>query len=473
MFLQKDGDRMLFKRNRPADNSSSKQQISDQKIKFRPESGKLNTLFKGIFNAATQISSFDLKLAFSGDRIVKVSNRLQTMTTGVASASEEISISTDQIVNANMELAVSIGKIAEDAQVLRQNTAKSSELLQDISTENDAMMVFSKDMQISVHELLSVIHKINSTVKSINKISEQTKLLSLNASIEAARAGAAGKGFAVVAGEIKSLSDTTKTLTSEIDTLLEEINRASIRSADNVDKTVASVTKVNQSTGVVSEMMKNNFEAIGHISDRMSEVSATSEEMNASIQECSASLESLNSDIQSLSQSAEDLRFISGSIQEISTSISEVENDVNDLAVQAGKLLENKAYGFSNEDFIQTVEHAIHAHKAWIANLKTMAETMKPSPIQTDEHKCGFGHFYYAVSPSSDQMSKLWMGVEQLHHDLHKKGDTVLDAISRRDSAAAQAAVAEADSLSVQIIEQFVCMIDIVKDMSRSGRFVF
>lgn len=460
---------MLFKRNLP---TSSSPYSPDQNTKAK-DSGKLNTIFKGIFNTATQVSSFDLKLSFSGEHIIKVSDRLQSMTNGVASASEEISVSTDQIVNSNMELAVSIGKIAEDAQVLHQNTAKSSDLLQDISAENSAMMNFSKDMQTSMHELLSVIHKINSTVKSINKISEQTMLLSLNASIEAARAGAAGKGFAVVAGEIKSLSDTTKTLTSEIDTLLEEINRASTRSADNVDKTVESVTKVNQSTGVMSEMMKNNFDAIGHISDRMSEVSATSEEMNASIQECSASLESLNSDIQSLSQSAEDLRFISGSIQEISASISEVESGVNDLAVQAGKLLENRAYGFSNEDFIQTVEHAIHAHKAWMSNLKTMAETMKPSPIQTNEHKCGFGHFYYAVSPSSEQMSKLWAGVEQLHHDLHKKGDTILEAISRHDSASAQSAVAEASSLSAQIIEQFALMIDTAKNMSRSGRFVF
>jgi methyl-accepting chemotaxis protein len=76
-----------------------------------------------------------------------------------------------------------------------------------------------------VQDLNRRIKEINSFIRNIQEVSEQTNLLSFNASIEAARAGVAGKGFRIIANEVKSLSEQTKTLSSDIDTKVKDLQK--------------------------------------------------------------------------------------------------------------------------------------------------------------------------------------------------------------------------------------------------------
>ena len=76
-----------------------------------------------------------------------------------------------------------------------------------------------------VQDLNKRIKEINSFIKNIQEVSEQTNLLSFNASIEAARAGVAGKGFRIIANEVKSLSEQTKALSSDIDSKVKDLQK--------------------------------------------------------------------------------------------------------------------------------------------------------------------------------------------------------------------------------------------------------
>lgn len=434
---------------------------------------KAARIFKGVFHIATLISDFDLKLSFWGDKIKSSADDLSTMTAEVASSSEEISTSMTQIADANLGLNETIGHISTDAEALNQNTKKSNEILNGIKKENTDMTTYSRDMEQSVQDLLGLIQKINEAVKGINRISEQTKLLSLNASIEAARAGEAGKGFGVVTREIRGLSVTTRELTSSIDALLDEINHASERSRNGVVQTLNSIGKIGGSIEELSGVLVTNSGTTENMTTRISEVNQTSSEINSSLQESSAALEAVNQSIQNLSESTQTLQRVSGSIHEVSAAIGGIEDYVGKLSADTGEMVNSSLCGLSNGDFIETVEVAVQAHRKWVANIKNMAHAMQVLPIQTDAHKCGFGHFYYAVKPAAEKMAGLWESVEILHHDLHKTGDLVIGAIQRGDSGQAASAAGQAEALSEKIMVKFEQMMKLAKEMEDTGESVF
>lgn len=472
--LAKEDDRVLFKRNQNKyDNNDVLKQGQAETKKYSRDADKGANIFKGVFSLATMISNFDNTLSLYGGKVRDSSDSLNSMFAGVSSASEEISNSTNQIVNTNSDLYMAINGISDDVRLLNQNTKKDSEIIKSIENENNEMIAFSNDMDQSVQDLITVMNKVNESVKVINKISDQTKLLALNAAIEAARAGAAGKGFSVVAEEIRSLAESTKDLTSNIDSLLVDMNNASNRSQTSVDKTLESIKKVGESIRTVSGSMVKNADATVSINDRVSKAAQMSKGMSESLQESSLALESVNNDLQNLSMSADELKNIGKSIGEISVSMSAVEEKVSDLTTAAGEMVSSKVCGLSNEDFVEMIENAINAHKKWVSNVKNIAQSMRVIPIQTNEHKCAFGQFYYAVKPSSPKLTEIWNGIEAIHSDLHKKGAIVINCVENSDHKGALSAANEAEKLSDVIIDKFEFMIKIAKEMSESGDSVF
>jgi len=116
--------------------------------------------------------------------------------------------------------------------------------------------------------LSEAANRIGSVMELIQEIAEQTNLLALNATIEAARAGEAGKGFAVVASEVKDLANQTAKATGEI--------------SDHVNR-------VQEETKTAAEAMTGIANKIGEINQVTSAVSAAVEEQSSATQEVSRS----------------------------------------------------------------------------------------------------------------------------------------------------------------------------------------
>jgi methyl-accepting chemotaxis protein len=111
---------------------------------------------------------------------------------------------------------------------------------------NDAVEQ-ARQTNASVGDLASAASRIGDVVERINTIAEQTNLLALNATIEAARAGEAGRGFAVVASEVKALAEQTAKATGEISQQINGIQAATQKSVGairTIGDTIAKMSEI-------------------------------------------------------------------------------------------------------------------------------------------------------------------------------------------------------------------------------------
>ena len=162
--------------------------------------------------------------------------------------------------------------IAKSVQKIRSVKDAISSLSQEVEQVVVAVNEITEDVQVAsasnqqvyglMDDLLSEMKRMNEILGAINKISNSTKILGLNASIEAARAGAAGKGFSVVAREIERLSDNTTESAQTIGTMLTGIE-----------------TQVNG----MSEKTREATDAFTQQAASLQEIAATIQNLNANV----------------------------------------------------------------------------------------------------------------------------------------------------------------------------------------------
>ncbi len=150
-----------------------------------------------------------------------------------------------------------------------------------------------QQMQRSMQRIQETASEINNFISGINEIANQTNLLSLNAAIEAAKAGEQGKGFAVVADEVRRLAENSARVTNEIQALIKESNQ---RIAEGQE----AVEMVNKSLHRISEK-------IVHSSGIVAEISTSTSEQTIALQEISKTLEQLAESSSHVAEAAESI----------------------------------------------------------------------------------------------------------------------------------------------------------------------
>lgn len=265
-----------------------------------------------IKNLATISNDLDQKSQISND----LSAELHKSAGSQSEAMEQLSRTVEELVKAIMDIAENATSLAqivastnEDGVsamgTMSETKSAADEGRRDMNQVNDAM----KKIQVSMHTLGDSIGevgqaavKIDEITNTISNIAEETNLLALNASIEAARAGDAGKGFAVVASEIKKLAETSASAAEEISQLINSvtglINTTVSQSKENMEEIVQSTElvdtacvtfdKIYQSINATNETVQNMIEKVKQVDDVATSVAAITEEQSASAQEIEA-----------------------------------------------------------------------------------------------------------------------------------------------------------------------------------------
>ncbi|HVV41999.1 MAG TPA: methyl-accepting chemotaxis protein [Nitrobacter sp.] len=178
-------------------------------------------------------------------------------TTTVAAASEEASQNAEAVAAAVEELNASINEIA-------QQVNESARVAGTAASQ-------ANDTNVQVQGLASAAQRIGDVVKLISEIAEQTNLLALNATIEAARAGEAGRGFAVVASEVKALASQTSKATEEISAQVGAIQTATQASVTAIQGINETIGRVNEIASAIASAVEEQGAATREIAHNVAE----------------------------------------------------------------------------------------------------------------------------------------------------------------------------------------------------------
>jgi len=198
----------------------------------------------------------------------------------------------------------------KDVAAMLQETAKQASASQnDLSGMGDAMERMENASGAIAGRLGTISEKaenITDVVTTITKVSEQTNLLSLNAAIEAEKAGEYGRGFTVVAREIRRLADQTAVATLDIDQMVKEMQGAVSGGVMEMDSFSAQVTHSTENISKIGEQLSGIIEQVKMLSPRFEEVNKGVETQSENAQKISAAIESVGDDMRQLIESIEE-----------------------------------------------------------------------------------------------------------------------------------------------------------------------
>ena len=212
--------------------------------------------------------------------VSSAATELQANSTSMAATAEETNKQASTVASASEELRASIQEIGR--QVV-QSTQIAGQAVTEAERSNSMIGGLREGAQ-----------KIGEVVNMIQDIAEQTNLLALNATIEAARAGEAGKGFAVVASEVKALATQTAKATEEIAQQVSEIQNATGTAVDAITAISKIINDINEISTSISSAVEEQGAATQEVAQNITGVSEASSETGRLVTEVEAASNQLS-----------------------------------------------------------------------------------------------------------------------------------------------------------------------------------
>lgn len=310
-------------------NITTNDEIGQLADKFNIMSDSLKNIISSVRKAALEINEVT-------EAVMKSTVENEKGSENIAFALENMSKSMDDQrteTNRVLDMMKDIQKISQDVTSkvsdISVNAANALEKAEIGNVKLSEYMVQLKDVNMTMEEVVRVseafveqTHQMIIILNSIREISNQTNLLSLNASIEAARAGDTGKGFAVIADEIRKLSDSTEELVGQIAGIVNSIQVSLTEMKEKLANSLVELEKSNDMANVtmgsfrdikdandiecamvmdIKRMMEELFKGIMNMAESMAQIENATNENTAVSQDISATVEEETANLEEVS----------------------------------------------------------------------------------------------------------------------------------------------------------------------------
>lgn len=276
---------------------------------------------KSLNSLLTQAQKSGIQISTSVTQIAAAGRQLEATVNEQVASMHEVNATSRQIAATSGELAKAMDDVTQTAQATTEAAANSQTNLEKIQGAMQNLVVATQSISAKLRIMAEKANNINNVVTTITKVADQTNLLSLNAAIEAEKAGEYGAGFAVVAREIRRLADQSAVATLEIEQMVQEMQSSVSTGVFEVDKFskevsqyvedvgdisaqiagfIINVQSLAPQFGVVSQSMDEQYRGAEQISTAIAQLSDASAQTVQSLQETNNALTQLDDAAQGL-----------------------------------------------------------------------------------------------------------------------------------------------------------------------------
>jgi methyl-accepting chemotaxis protein len=250
---------------------------------------------QSLADAAQELSGVSTRIAGSTEQ---TSSRADT----VSAAAEQVSRNLDTVSTGTEEMTASIREIAGSASEAARVAQGAVQVAEQVNQ--------------TVSRLGQSSAEISTVINLITTIAEQTNLLALNATIEAARAGEAGKGFAVVASEVKDLAQATSQATDDISGRIQAIQNDTADAVQAIAKIAEVIERIHEYSATIASAVEEQTATTTEMGRSVSEAAAGSTGIVQTITGLATAAQSANAGVAESQQAARDLARMSAELQQ-------------------------------------------------------------------------------------------------------------------------------------------------------------
>lgn len=287
----------------------------------------LNALVSQVQKSGIQVTSSATEIAATAKQQEATIAEQAETTNKIAATATEISATAKELENTIDEVAGIAERTTESAASGQQELSKMGSTMQQI--EEAAASIASK-----FEVLNEKARNIDSVKETINKVADQTNLLSLNAAIEAEKAGEYGRGFSVVANEVRRLADQTAVATLDIEQMVKEMQSAVSTGVLSMDKFTAQVRRSSEDVNQVSSELTQIIDEVQELTPRFESVQEGMHFQSQGAEQIKTAMMQLS---ESAHQTVETIRHSSGAIDQLNNAAHAMQSGVSKLRVNRSR----------------------------------------------------------------------------------------------------------------------------------------